>query len=107
MNRARKFLTEIMAETIIFGGCSATREEVYEDCIERGLPRLGYGAEWFAMRPPAVDPASVTHLPTLADIREYEERQEQSMIRRSISASLSEAYQGLPRTAGRSCGLRL
>ena len=33
-SRARRFLTELMAERILYGGLVATRAEVYDDALE-------------------------------------------------------------------------
>lgn len=69
----RNLIAELMSETIVYGGCRATQREVYDDCIARGLSwRM---ADLFAcgQRVVAVDPSSVSHLPTLAQIRAWEE----------------------------------
>ncbi len=72
MKRTR-FMDELLSETILYGGCTATREEVYQDCIERGLPaRGGFGADWFAFHPPAVQEGDSVPALTLQQVRNWE-----------------------------------
>ena len=63
-------MDELMKERIIYGGCVATRAEVYRDCIDRGLPAKA--ADRFAFLPRAIQEGEPVPALTLADIREYE-----------------------------------
>ncbi len=72
---SRNIVTEIMSETIVYGGLRATRAEVYFDWLKQGgTPKQ---AEYLACRPGAVavDPESVAHLPSFVEVREQEEKE--------------------------------
>jgi len=72
VSRPRRFINELLGERIIYGGCVATRKEVYQDCIDRGLPARA--ADRFAFSPRAIQDGEPVPALTLADVREFEKR---------------------------------
>jgi hypothetical protein len=68
----RNIVAEVAAELIVFGGCVATRREVYDDCIARGLP--WDAADRFAFGPSALAADEPRPILTLAQVRAWEEQ---------------------------------
>lgn len=70
MTRARRFMQELLDEQILYGGCVATRREVYRDCRDRGHDDRC--AQYFAFSPRTLQPDDPRPALTLKMIRDHE-----------------------------------
>lgn len=70
----RNLIAELMAERVSYGGCVATRYEVYRDCIDRGISERS--ADLSALIPKTITDEEAARLPfqSLAALRAYEEK---------------------------------
>lgn len=88
----------VLAEVVSYGGLSATRKEVYQDCITRGLGHLC--ADRFAFTGDFISDEDAAALPALSKITDIEAEEKQNELDELFSdqetrEELEEEIEGL------------